>query len=62
MCSVTPFYRDTILMFTRNPSTDERSSKNFDNVALITKEWGAGKNNDLQSMDLTLLDNSNELP
>ena len=29
---------------------------------LITKEWGDGQNNDLQSMDLTQLDNSNELP
>ena len=29
---------------------------------LITKEWGDGQNNDLQSVDLTTLDNSNELP
>ena len=29
---------------------------------LITKEWVDGQNNDLQSMDLTQLDNSNELP
>ena len=29
---------------------------------LITKEWGNGQNNDLQSVDLTPLDNSNELP
>ena len=32
------------------------------NVALITKEWDDGQNNVLQSMDLTPLDNSNELP
>ena len=31
-------------------------------VALITKEWGDGENTVLQSMDLTPLDNSNELP
>ena len=29
---------------------------------LITKEWGDEQNNDLQSVDLTPLDNSNELP
>ena len=29
MCEVTSFYHDEILMFTRNPSTGERSSKNF---------------------------------
>ena len=29
---------------------------------LITKEWGNGQSNDLQSVDLTPLDNSNELP
>ena len=29
---------------------------------LITKEWGDGQNNDLQFVDLTPLDNSNELP
>ena len=68
MCSVTSFYHVEILMFTRNPSTGERYSKYFDNemyvitkerylliftnVALITKEWGDGQNNDLQSTDL----------
>ena len=79
MCSVTSFYHVEILMFTRNPSTGERYSKYFDNemyvitkerylliftnVALITKEWGDGQNNDLLSTDfkLRLLDNSNEL-
>ena len=29
---------------------------------LITKEWVDGQNNDLQSVDLTPLDNSNKLP
>ena len=29
MCEVTSFYHDEILMFTKNPSTGERSSKNF---------------------------------
>ena len=35
MCEVTSFYQDEILMFTRNPSTGEKSSKNFQPIQCL---------------------------
>ena len=35
MCEVTSFYQDEILMFTKNPSTGERSSKNFQPIQCL---------------------------
>ena len=35
MCEVTSFYQDEILMFTTNPSTGERSSKNFQPIQCL---------------------------
>ena len=35
MCQVTSFYQDEILMFTRNPSTGEKSSKNFQPIQCL---------------------------
>ena len=35
MCQVTSFYQDEILMFTKNPSTGERSSKNFQPIQCL---------------------------